>query len=115
MKGSYFPITFHVSGTLTADISSTVAFPFGVQLTGVQVSSSGATDSKVKIGTPSNDTAYMTARDSGASKAIKSYDRADFSGGENVHLSPGSLLQLTVTKGTTAAKDVTAILLFTEG
>lgn len=117
MQGSYFPLTVHFSGTMAADATGYLTVPFNAQLVAVQAGASNAHNkSEVKLGTTTDDDAYLVAKETGKSKAFALWRRGDFVGGQNIHFAAGSVIEFTVTKGaTTAAQNVTLILWFTEG
>lgn len=116
MQGSYFPFTFFFPGTLAANVTGYLTLPFPAQLVAVQAGASNAhSTAQVKLGSTTDDDAYLVLKDIGKSKSFKSFRRADFVGGQNVHFAAGSVIEYTITKGTTAAADVTLILWLTEG
>lgn len=115
MQSTNYNVTLHIGGTLTGTAARAFQLPFAAQLTAVQVSAAANTDSKLNLGTAADEDAYVDDVSLPASGATLVLRRGDFVGGQNIHLPAGSVVVAKVTKGGTAAADVTVFLNFTEG
>lgn len=118
MQGNHFSYTIHVSGTLAANVVPALTIPFDCQLEHISAVASNASDATLKIGTTSDDDAYLTASNVGDSNVPAEFTRANFVGTEYPHLSDGTVLLVTVDydgASGTAAADLTVVLTFCEG
>jgi hypothetical protein len=111
-----FPV--HVPGTLAANITFHFKAPFDLQLIGVQAVGSNAHDATLKVGTTSDDDAYLTAKNVGDSAVSAEWDRDDFVGTQFPHISAGTVILVTVDydgSSGTAVQNLTVVLIFTAG
>lgn len=113
-----FQQSYHIPGTLTANITPVFTAPFDCQLVHVSVVGSNANNAQLKIGTTSSDAAYMALKDAGDSNVPLEYERDDFVGGQYPHIPDGSVVLITLDydgAGGTAIQNATIVLTFTEG
>lgn len=118
MQGSKIMQTFHIPGTLTANIVP--RFTAGCDLTLVHVSAvaSNDSDATLSLGTSTDDDAFLTASTIGDSGTPREFDRDDFVDAQFPHIIDGSLVVVTLDfdgSAGTAAANVTLVLTFVEG
>jgi hypothetical protein len=111
-----FQQTYHVPGTLAADLNIRFTAPFDMQLVHVSAVNSTTSTATLDIG-PSTDTdSYLDAVATGASNVPAEYDQNDFVGGQFPHIAKGVVVCITLDHDTTTdATDWTCVLTFTEG
>ncbi len=110
--------TYHIPGTLTANVSIPFKLYSDVSLVHVSAVGSNANDATLKIGNSSDDDAYLLAAGIGDSGAPVEFDRDNFVGGVDPHIKKGTTMLLTLDydgAGGAAAQNVTLVLTFTEG
>jgi hypothetical protein len=120
MQGNRFQVPFHIPGTLTANITIVFTAPFDCMLEHVSFVSSNASDANVKIGTTSDDDAYLLAATGlvGDSNVPAEYSRSSFVGTEYPHILDGTVMLITIDydgSSGTAGQNVTLVLTFSEG
>ncbi len=120
MIGNKFLATFHVPGTLAADVA--IKFKAEADMTLKHVSSciSNAGDTRIKIGNSDDDDAYLALNHAliGESGSPAEIDRDDFVGGQYPHISKGTIVTVDVDydgASGTAGANLTLVLTFTEG
>jgi hypothetical protein len=91
-----FQQSYHVPGTLSANIVPCFTAPFNMQLVHVSAVASNASTATIIIGTTSNDDAYLTASDVGDSNVPAEFDRDDFVGDQYPHIADGDVVLITV-------------------
>ena len=112
-----FSTPFAVMGTLAANWAIEFVCPFDMQLVHVSVSTSNTNNGTIKIGSSSDDDAYLTVQDLPDDDQDE-YERTDFVGEQFPHISTGTVVVVTVDydgASGTAAADLTVVLTFTEG
>lgn len=115
MTGHEFPIFHHQVGTAAANLSIVFKAPFQMQLNKVSVVGSNAGDATIKIGTTTDDDAYMVAKDFGDSDVPAEYDRDDFVGAQHPDIPEGTIVKVTIDfdgAAGTAVADPTILLTF---
>src|SRR5512147_191964 len=118
MQGNKFTISFHIPGTLAADITPVWKVDKDCQLLHVSANASNNSDATLRIGTTSDDDAYLAAGVIGDSNVPVEKGRVDFIGSEHPHIADGTALLLTLDfdgSSGTAAQNVTIVLMFAEG
>ncbi len=123
------PLTFNwlIQGTLAANETFDLVFPFDVQLLAVYALASNDSDATLMIGTSADTDGYMAAAVIGDSGAFATFDRDNFTGalsvdaagvGQYPHVSAGTVVRLTLDydgAAGTAADDLEMIAVFSEG
>jgi hypothetical protein len=118
MQGNNPQLAFHIPGTLSADLAIVWTAYRDLSLLHVSAVASNDSDGTIKIGTTSDDDAYLAACTIGDSSVPAEKEKADFVGTEHPHIVDGTVLKITVDydgSGGTAAADVTIVLTFAEG
>jgi hypothetical protein len=118
MQSQHFTITIHIPGTLAANIVPVFTVPFDCSLEHVSAVASNASSATIKIGTTSDDDAYLVAADVGDSNVPAEFDRDNFVGTEYPHIADGTVILITVDfdgAAGTAAQNLTVVLTFSEG
>jgi hypothetical protein len=118
MQGNHFTHAIHITGTLAANVLPVFTVPADCQLEHVSASGSNANNAQIKIGTTSDDDAYMALKDVGDSDVPAEYSRADFIGAEFPHIIDGTVVKITVDfdgAAGTAVQNLTVTLTFSEG
>ncbi len=120
-----FQQSYHVPGTLSADLAIYFTVPFACQLIHVSAVASNDSDATLIIGDSTDDDEYLTASTIGDSGTPVEFDGDDFvdSAGDThtryyPHIADGTGVKLTLDpdgSSGTAAHDVTIVLTFTEG
>ena len=111
-----FCLTFSLMGTLTADQTWDFILPFPAQL--IHVSAMADTNAcAIKVGTSSDDEAYVEAADGGAitAGAVTEVDRTGFVDDQFPHIAEGAQVRVTFDHTGSNPTDFIAILTFTEG
>lgn len=118
-----FQQSYHIPGTLSADIAIKFTAPFDCQLVHVSAVASNDSDATLIVGTSADDNGYIAAfaiGDSGTpveKEAITDFDGA-LAGSQYPHITDGTIVtaDLDYDGATgTAAQNVTIVLTFTEG
>lgn len=125
MQGNHFVHSYHIAGTLAANITIYFTVPANCSLEHVSVVGSNANDATLKIGTSGDDDGYKTAAAIGDSGTPVEWDLDNFDGAlltdagkEYPHILDGTIVVLTLDfdgAGGTAAANVTIVLTFSEG
>jgi hypothetical protein len=118
MQGTLFAHSFHIPGTLTANLNIRFTVPKDCQLLHVSASNSAATNGTFILGTSADDDAYLTTADIGDSNVPNEFTKANFVGTEYPHIVDGTIFVITVDydgASGTAAANFTLILTFAEG
>lgn len=114
-----FQQSYHIPGTLTANIVITFTAPFNCVLRHVSVGGSNANDATLKIGTSADDDEFLTATAIGDSGTPVEFDEAgDFRYDVWPRIEDGDKVICTIDydgSSGTAAHDVTLVLTFEEG
>jgi hypothetical protein len=118
MIGNKFALSFHVPGTLAANVSMFFTAQADCQLIHVSANGSNTNNGILDIG-PSTDTdGYLDAMDIGDGDTPAEAVRATFVGGEYPHILKGTKVSIALDydgAGGTATHDFTLVLTFTEG
>jgi hypothetical protein len=113
-----FQQSYHVPGTLAANVVITFTVPFDCQLVHVSATASNDSDATLILG-PSTDTdGYLEAATIGDSGTPEEFERGDFVGDQYPHIDDGTIFVATLDydgSSGTAAHDFTLVLTFTEG
>ena len=118
MQGAKILQTFHIPGTLAANIVPKFTAQCDLTLIHVSAVASNDSDATLIIGTSADDDAYLTSSTIGDSGVPKEFDRDDFVGTQYPHITDGSVIVLTLDydgSSGTAAANVTIVLTFVEG
>lgn len=119
MDGNRFTISFHIPGTLSANLGIVFDAPCDCTLVELQAVTSNASNAQIKAGTVASDAAYLAYFDTGDSSApARKRLLADFAGGQYPRLTAGTHAKLTVDydgASGTAAADLTVLAVFLEG
>lgn len=110
--------TYHVPGTLAADLDITFSAPFAMQLLHISAVASNDSDATLQVGNSGDAGAYLSAATIGDAGTPATFERADFVGGQYPHIAAGSVVKLALDydgAAGTAAQNVTLVLTFTEG
>jgi anti-sigma-K factor RskA len=113
-----FTQAFHIPGTLGADIAIVFTAPSDCQLVHCSAVASNNSDATLKLGTTSDDDAYLAAGVIGDSNAPVEKERADFIGAQFPRISDGDIVKVSLDHdggSGTAAADATIVLTFVEG
>lgn len=125
MLGNAYPMTFHVPGTLAANVTLRFKMPFGATLLHVSAVAGNDSDATLQIGTSTDVDGILTATVIGDSGTPAEFERADFDGAlladpgwELPRLADGDIVQFLLDydgSSGTAAQDVTIVATFLEG
>lgn len=113
-----FQHSYHVSGTLAANIGVYFTAPCDCQLLHVSAVASNDSDATLKIGNSGDDDAYLVAAVIGDSNTPVEFARSNFVGTQYPHISDGTVISFILDydgSGGTAADDFTLVATFTEG
>lgn len=110
---------FHVPGTLVANLTPLFAVPFDCTLLHVSAVAANNSDATLKVGTPTDPTAYLAEFPIGDSQtpAVKGSFK-DFVGGQYPRLNAGNNLLITLDydgNNGTAAQNVSVALTLAKG
>jgi hypothetical protein len=118
MIGTKFTLSFHIPGTLSANVDMRWTAQADCQLIHVSSNGSNANNGLLDIG-PSTDTdGYLDGVANGVSNTPNEYSKANFVGAEFPHILKGTIVVLALDydgAGGTATHDFTVVLTFTEG
>lgn len=118
MATRVFTISFHIPGTLSANVTPVWTAPFDCQLIHVSATATNNSDATLSIGTVASAAAYLAASTIGDSSDPAEFDRDNFVGSQFPHIAKGTDVMLTLDydgSAGTAAQNVTIVLTFTEG
>ena len=110
--------TYHIPGTLAADLDIRFTAPVGLTLLHVSAACSNQSDARLSIGAPALEQTWLAPSPAGAEAAPRSYSRSDFAGGQCPRLSAGEAIRLVLDydgDNGLPAKDVTLALTFAAG
>jgi hypothetical protein len=116
-----FTHTYHIPGTLGADLNIRFKLPCNAQLLHVSATGSNAAAAGLSLGHAADGAAYMTKKAVGVSGAPAIFDRDDFVGSQFPHIARGSVftaaLDYDYNNGgsASASADITLVFTFTEG
>ena len=115
-----FQQTWYIQGTLAANHTICFTAPFDMQLVHVSCSNSSANAGTLKIGTTSDDDAYLAAENFGVSDApVEVSTFAGFDGASAAsqfpHIPDGTVVKLTITDHASHMAAAAVVLTFTEG
>ena len=121
-----FTHTFHVPGTLTADLAIVWTVPSDCKLVHVSAVASDANAAGLEVGTTSDANAYITKHSIGVSGTpVEKQAETDFDGAvadsKHPHIEDGTVMKLTLDfnynggGAAAASDDVTIVLTFQEG
>ncbi len=116
-----FTHTYHIPGTLGADLNVRCKLPCDAQLLHVSAVGSNAAAAGLSLGHASDGVAYMTKKAVGISGTPVVFDRDDFVGSQFPHMAQGTIfvaaLDYDYNNGgsSTASADITLVLTFSEG
>jgi hypothetical protein len=118
MQGKHVLATFHIPGTLAADVIMVWTAPFACQLVKVSAVGSNANDATLTIGTTAVVAAYMAETAIGDSYVPAVFDQDDFVDGQFPHIPAGTIVRFDLDyngAAGTAVDDATIVAAFTEG
>jgi len=113
-----FQQSYHIPGTLSANVTIKFTVPFDCQLVHVSVVASNDSDATLKLGTSASDAAYLAACTIGDSGTPVEKSLANFVGAQYPHIEDGTIFVATLDydgASGTAAANVTLVFTFTEG
>jgi len=113
-----FQQSYHVPGTLAANVSIVFTAPMDCQLVHVSAVGSNANNGLLTLGTTASTAAYLASSSIGDSDVPAEFAKADFVGAEFPHIVDGTVVKATLDydgAGGTATADFTLVLTFTEG
>jgi hypothetical protein len=113
-----FQHAYHVPGTLSADLAIYFKAPSPCTLLHVSAVGSNSNNGLIKIGTSSNDDAYLEEASIGDSGTPVEFDQDDFVDDQFPRISDGDVVKITLDHdgdSGTAAHDFTLVLTFAEG
>ena len=86
-----------------------------MQLLHVSAVNTSANAGTLKIGSSSDDDAYLAAKSFGVSSTPEAFDRDDFIDGQYPHIPAGTIVVTTITDHASHMAGVTVVLTFSEG
>ena len=118
MANRVFQQSYHVPGTLAANVTITFKAPFDCQLIHVSANGSNTNNAIIDIGYIGALEAYLANGNVGDGDSPAEFARADFVGTQFPHIADGTLVNVGVDfdgAGGTAVQNLTVVLTFTEG
>jgi hypothetical protein len=118
MQGTQFLATFHVPGTLAANVTIVWKAPFACQLLKVSAVGSNANDATLQVGTTAAAEAYLAEAAVGDSYVPVEFGLANFVGAQFPHIPAATLIQFLLDfngAAGAAIHDATIVATFTEG
>jgi hypothetical protein len=118
MQGTHFTHTYHVPGTLAANVTITFTAPADCMLEHVSANGTNANDGKLTIGYIGALEAYLASAAIGDSDTPAEFVRANFVGAEYPHIVKGTKVNIGLDfdgAGGTATANFTVVLTFSEG
>ena len=115
-----FQQTWYIQGTLAANHTISYKMPFDAQLIHVSLNNTTANAGTLKIGTSSDDDAYLAAENFGVSgtpvevETPAGFDGAT-AGGQYPHIPKDTIVLLTITDHVSHMAAAAVVLTFTEG
>lgn len=116
-----FTHTYHVPGTLGADLNIRFKLPCNAQLLHVSAGGSNAAAAGLSLGHSTDGVAYMAKKAAGVSGAPVEFDRDDFVGSQFPHIAQGTVFVAAVDYdyngggSSSASADITLVFTFSEG
>jgi hypothetical protein len=116
-----FTHTYHIPGTLGADLNIRFKLPCDAQLLHVSATGSNTAAAGLSLGNSSDGVAYLTKKAVGVSSVPVSFDQDDFVGGQFPHMAQGTVfvaaLDYDYNNGgsSSASADITLVITFSEG
>ncbi len=116
-----FTHTYHVPGTLGADLNIRFKLPCDAQLLHVSAVGSNAAAAGLSLGNSTESAAYMAKKAVGVSGAPTVFDRDDFVGNQFPHVPQGTIFTAALDYdyngggSASASADVTLAFTFSEG
>ena len=113
-----FQQSYHIPGTLTANIGIRFTVPFACQLVHVSAVASNDSAATLIIGTSADTDAYLESTTIGDSGTPVEKARSNFVGSQYPHIADDTVVVITLDfdgAAGTAAQNVTLVLTFTEG
>lgn len=113
-----FQHTYHIPGTLTADIAVKFTAPTNCTLLHVSAVASNDSDATLRLGTSSDDDQYLLETAIGDSGVPAEFERSDFVDAQFARIEDGDVVAVTLDfdgATGTAAQDVSLVLTFAEG
>ena len=113
-----FQQSYHVAGTLTADLSIIFTAHTNMTLLHVSMVCTNAADTTVAIGTTTTAAAYMVAAAVGQTNVPAVKKRANFVGTQYPRIAEDTVVKLTIDHdgaAGTAGQNLTVLLTFAEG
>lgn len=113
-----FQQSYHVPGTLAANVDIRFTTPFDCQLVHVSAVGSNANNGILDVGPSSDTDGYLDGVNIGDSQVPAEFDQGDFVGSQFAHISKGTVVCVTLDydgAAGTATHDFTVVLTFTEG
>jgi hypothetical protein len=117
-----FALSYHIPGTLSANITITWKAPFDCTLRHISAVASNDSDATLIAGTSGDTNGYLESTTIGDSGTPSEFERGDFDGalvsGDEVRISDGDVVVLTLDydgSGGTAAQNVTIVAILDEG
>ncbi len=113
-----FMVPYYIPGTLAANHVLEFVAPFDCQLIHAQAHQSNDGSATLKIGTSSDDDAYLAESAIGDSNVPAEWDRDNFVGTQFPHITDGTVVVLTLDydgAAGTAAQNAQILLTLTQG
>ena len=119
-----FTLTWHVTGTLAANVTIVWTAPFDCQLIHAQAVATNASNALITIGTTADADGYLVSSDVGDSSVPNEWGRTSFTGAlvsptqQYPHIPDGTVLTVVVDydgASGTAVQNLTVVLTFTKG
>jgi hypothetical protein len=109
-----FQQSYHIPGTLAANVAIRFTAPFDMQLVHVSAVASNDSDATMTIGTSASAAAYLAACTIGDSGTPVEKARTDFVGDQFPHIAKDSVIKVVVGHGSNAV-DTVVVITFTVG
>jgi hypothetical protein len=110
-----FTHTIYLGPALAGNHTVIFKAPFDMQLVHVSHVNTSANQGTLKIGSSSDDDAYLAATSIGASSTPGEVVQAGFIGGQFPHIAKGTIVIATITDHASHMAGVSVVLTFTEG
>lgn len=113
-----FTISYYIPGTLAANHVLEFVAPFDCQLIHAQAHQSNDGSATLKIGSSTDDDAYLAEAAIGDSNAPAEWEREQFVGSQFPHIDDGTVVVLTLDydgASGTAGQNVQILLTFSQG
>jgi hypothetical protein len=118
MIGTKFAVSFHVPGTLAANLVMYWTAQADCQLIHVSCVGSNSNNGLIDVGPSTDVDGWLDGKDIGDSNVPIEYAKADFVGAEFPHCVKGTIIVVSLDydgSSGTATHDFTVVLTFTEG